>query len=150
MPSCMLVYTVVMYLKNELNRGDFFMMLRNQPVALSLYKQVEATHLLPENTHNLLLQTWEPQALFMMRTCDKWPQWNLIGPNPSAHSCKSNLFWLALILLLYLQKNYCCLVKTVVHQSNSHQLYSLSVVIINYSKTKCTESPFFIIKIKLK
>uniref|UniRef100_A0A8C1P4Z9 Vacuolar protein sorting-associated protein 16 homolog n=1 Tax=Cyprinus carpio TaxID=7962 RepID=A0A8C1P4Z9_CYPCA len=34
-----LVYTVVMYLKNELNRGDFFMMLRNQPVALSLYKQ---------------------------------------------------------------------------------------------------------------
>ncbi|XP_016304608.1 vacuolar protein sorting-associated protein 16 homolog [Sinocyclocheilus anshuiensis] len=39
MPSCMLVYTVVMYLKNELNRGDFFMMLRNQPVALSLYKQ---------------------------------------------------------------------------------------------------------------
>lgn len=57
MLSCMLVYTVVMYLKNELNRGDFFMMLRNQPVALSLYKQVEATHLLPENTHNLLLQT---------------------------------------------------------------------------------------------
>lgn len=34
-----LVYTVVMYLKNELNRGDFFMMLRNQPVALSLYRQ---------------------------------------------------------------------------------------------------------------
>jgi len=37
----MLVYTVVMYLKNELNRGDFFMMLRNQPVALSLYRQVQ-------------------------------------------------------------------------------------------------------------
>jgi len=39
--SFMLVYTVVMYLKNELNRGDFFMMLRNQPVALSLYRQVQ-------------------------------------------------------------------------------------------------------------
>ncbi|XP_058476659.1 vacuolar protein sorting-associated protein 16 homolog isoform X1 [Solea solea] len=34
-----LVYTVVTYLKNELNRGDFFMMLRNQPVAQSLYRQ---------------------------------------------------------------------------------------------------------------
>ncbi|TRY82477.1 hypothetical protein DNTS_029961 [Danionella cerebrum] len=34
-----LVYTVVMYLKNELNRGQFFMMLRNQPMALSLYRQ---------------------------------------------------------------------------------------------------------------
>ncbi|TNN36874.1 Vacuolar protein sorting-associated protein 16 [Liparis tanakae] len=35
-----LVYTVVTYLKNEMNRGDFFMTLRNQPVALSLYRQV--------------------------------------------------------------------------------------------------------------
>uniref|UniRef100_A0A7N8WQ14 Vacuolar protein sorting-associated protein 16 homolog n=1 Tax=Mastacembelus armatus TaxID=205130 RepID=A0A7N8WQ14_9TELE len=35
-----LVYTVVSYLKNEMNRGDFFMTLRNQPVALSLYRQV--------------------------------------------------------------------------------------------------------------
>lgn len=34
------VYTVVTYLKNEMNRGDFFMTLRNQPVALSLYRQV--------------------------------------------------------------------------------------------------------------
>uniref|UniRef100_A0A7N8XYH1 Vacuolar protein sorting-associated protein 16 homolog n=1 Tax=Mastacembelus armatus TaxID=205130 RepID=A0A7N8XYH1_9TELE len=34
-----LVYTVVSYLKNEMNRGDFFMTLRNQPVALSLYRQ---------------------------------------------------------------------------------------------------------------
>uniref|UniRef100_A0A3Q1FNI9 Vacuolar protein sorting-associated protein 16 homolog n=1 Tax=Acanthochromis polyacanthus TaxID=80966 RepID=A0A3Q1FNI9_9TELE len=34
-----LVYTVVNYLKNEMNRGDFFMTLRNQPVALSLYRQ---------------------------------------------------------------------------------------------------------------
>uniref|UniRef100_A0AAQ5Y850 Vacuolar protein sorting-associated protein 16 homolog n=1 Tax=Amphiprion ocellaris TaxID=80972 RepID=A0AAQ5Y850_AMPOC len=33
------VYTVVSYLKNEMNRGDFFMTLRNQPVALSLYRQ---------------------------------------------------------------------------------------------------------------
>uniref|UniRef100_A0A3Q0T1W0 Vacuolar protein sorting-associated protein 16 homolog n=1 Tax=Amphilophus citrinellus TaxID=61819 RepID=A0A3Q0T1W0_AMPCI len=33
------VYTVVTYLKNEMNRGDFFMTLRNQPVALSLYRQ---------------------------------------------------------------------------------------------------------------
>lgn len=31
---------VVTKLKNEMNRGDFFMTLRNQPVALSLYKQV--------------------------------------------------------------------------------------------------------------
>ncbi|XP_056156959.1 vacuolar protein sorting-associated protein 16 homolog isoform X2 [Lampris incognitus] len=34
-----LVYTVVSFLKNEMNRGDFFMTLRNQPVALSLYTQ---------------------------------------------------------------------------------------------------------------
>uniref|UniRef100_A0A8C5C216 Vacuolar protein sorting-associated protein 16 homolog n=1 Tax=Gadus morhua TaxID=8049 RepID=A0A8C5C216_GADMO len=34
-----LVYTVVSYVKNEMNRGDFFMTLRNQPVALSLYRQ---------------------------------------------------------------------------------------------------------------
>ncbi|XP_053710032.1 vacuolar protein sorting-associated protein 16 homolog isoform X1 [Synchiropus splendidus] len=34
-----LVYTVVTYLKNQMNRGDFFMTLRNQPVALSLYRQ---------------------------------------------------------------------------------------------------------------
>uniref|UniRef100_A0A3B3R9I6 Vacuolar protein sorting-associated protein 16 homolog n=1 Tax=Paramormyrops kingsleyae TaxID=1676925 RepID=A0A3B3R9I6_9TELE len=34
-----LVYTVVTYLKNEMNRGDFFMTLRNQPIALSLYRQ---------------------------------------------------------------------------------------------------------------
>ncbi|XP_071976977.1 vacuolar protein sorting-associated protein 16 homolog [Engystomops pustulosus] len=34
-----LVYTVVSYMKNELNRGDFFMTLRNHPIALSLYRQ---------------------------------------------------------------------------------------------------------------
>ncbi|XP_053258095.1 vacuolar protein sorting-associated protein 16 homolog [Podarcis raffonei] len=34
-----LVYTVVLHLKNELNRGAFFMTLQNQPVALSLYRQ---------------------------------------------------------------------------------------------------------------
>ncbi|XP_024121224.1 vacuolar protein sorting-associated protein 16 homolog isoform X1 [Oryzias melastigma] len=34
-----LVYMVVTHLKNEMNRGDFFMTLRNQPVALSLYRQ---------------------------------------------------------------------------------------------------------------
>ncbi|GAB1286902.1 Vacuolar protein sorting-associated protein 16 homolog [Apodemus speciosus] len=34
-----LVFTVLLYLKNELNRGDFFMTLRNQPMALSLYRQ---------------------------------------------------------------------------------------------------------------
>nr|XP_033800643.1 vacuolar protein sorting-associated protein 16 homolog isoform X1 [Geotrypetes seraphini] len=34
-----LVYTVVTYLKNELNRAEFFMTLQNQPVALSLYRQ---------------------------------------------------------------------------------------------------------------
>ncbi|XP_008323608.1 vacuolar protein sorting-associated protein 16 homolog [Cynoglossus semilaevis] len=33
------IYTVVTVLKNEMNRGDFFMTLRNQPVALSLYRQ---------------------------------------------------------------------------------------------------------------
>uniref|UniRef100_A0A4W5LH50 Vacuolar protein sorting-associated protein 16 homolog n=1 Tax=Hucho hucho TaxID=62062 RepID=A0A4W5LH50_9TELE len=31
--------SMVTYLKNEMNRGDFFMTLRNQPVALSLYRQ---------------------------------------------------------------------------------------------------------------
>uniref|UniRef100_A0A674KBK7 Vacuolar protein sorting-associated protein 16 homolog n=1 Tax=Terrapene triunguis TaxID=2587831 RepID=A0A674KBK7_9SAUR len=35
-----LVYTVVLHLKNELNRGTFFMTLQKQPVALSLYRQV--------------------------------------------------------------------------------------------------------------
>nr|XP_014352910.1 PREDICTED: vacuolar protein sorting-associated protein 16 homolog [Latimeria chalumnae] len=34
-----LVYTIVTHLKNEMNRGDFFMTLQNQPVALSLYRQ---------------------------------------------------------------------------------------------------------------
>uniref|UniRef100_A0A803VPN1 Vacuolar protein sorting-associated protein 16 homolog n=1 Tax=Ficedula albicollis TaxID=59894 RepID=A0A803VPN1_FICAL len=38
MRVCM--YTVVLHLKNELNRGSFFMTLQNQPVALSLYRQV--------------------------------------------------------------------------------------------------------------
>lgn len=37
-----LVFTVLLHLKNELNRGDFFMTLRNQPMALSLYRQVSA------------------------------------------------------------------------------------------------------------
>lgn len=36
------MYTVVLHLKNELNRGTFFMTLQNQPVALSLYRQVGA------------------------------------------------------------------------------------------------------------
>lgn len=36
------VFTVLLHLKNELNRGDFFMTLRNQPMALSLYRQVDA------------------------------------------------------------------------------------------------------------
>lgn len=39
-PYCPLVFTVLLHLKNELNRGDFFMTLRNQPTALSLYRQV--------------------------------------------------------------------------------------------------------------
>ncbi|XP_068612430.1 vacuolar protein sorting-associated protein 16 homolog [Brachionichthys hirsutus] len=34
-----LVYTVVTHLKNGMNRGDFFMTLRSQPAALSLYRQ---------------------------------------------------------------------------------------------------------------
>uniref|UniRef100_A0A8C6XVC9 Vacuolar protein sorting-associated protein 16 homolog n=1 Tax=Naja naja TaxID=35670 RepID=A0A8C6XVC9_NAJNA len=34
-----LVYTVISRLKDELGRGDFFMALQNQPVALSLYRQ---------------------------------------------------------------------------------------------------------------
>ncbi|XP_063166036.1 vacuolar protein sorting-associated protein 16 homolog [Candoia aspera] len=34
-----LVYTVISCLKEELGRGDFFMALQNQPVALSLYRQ---------------------------------------------------------------------------------------------------------------
>lgn len=39
-PYRSLVFTVLLHLKNELNRGDFFMTLRNQPMALSLYRQV--------------------------------------------------------------------------------------------------------------
>ncbi|KAB0395060.1 hypothetical protein E2I00_020043, partial [Balaenoptera physalus] len=38
-PYCPIVFTVLLHLKNELNRGDFFMTLRNQPMALSLYRQ---------------------------------------------------------------------------------------------------------------
>uniref|UniRef100_A0A670ZL19 Vacuolar protein sorting-associated protein 16 homolog n=1 Tax=Pseudonaja textilis TaxID=8673 RepID=A0A670ZL19_PSETE len=34
-----LVYTVISRLKDDLSRGDFFMALQNQPVALSLYRQ---------------------------------------------------------------------------------------------------------------
>ncbi|XP_061439573.1 vacuolar protein sorting-associated protein 16 homolog isoform X2 [Rhineura floridana] len=34
-----LVYTVVLQLKNDFGRGDFFMILQKQPVALSLYRQ---------------------------------------------------------------------------------------------------------------
>ncbi|XP_062991766.1 vacuolar protein sorting-associated protein 16 homolog [Elgaria multicarinata webbii] len=34
-----LVYTVVLHLKNEFNRGSFFMTLQKQPVALGLYRQ---------------------------------------------------------------------------------------------------------------
>lgn len=41
------VYTVVLHLKNELNRGTFFMTLQNQPVALSLYRQVGAARSFP-------------------------------------------------------------------------------------------------------
>uniref|UniRef100_A0A3Q1I310 Vacuolar protein sorting-associated protein 16 homolog n=1 Tax=Acanthochromis polyacanthus TaxID=80966 RepID=A0A3Q1I310_9TELE len=46
-----LVYTVVNYLKNEMNRGDFFMTLRNQPVALSLYRQATMEALLALGLH---------------------------------------------------------------------------------------------------
>ncbi|KAG8134158.1 hypothetical protein E2320_007307 [Naja naja] len=36
-----IVYTVISRLKDELGRGDFFMALQNQPVALSLYRQIK-------------------------------------------------------------------------------------------------------------
>lgn len=45
------VYTVVTYLKNEMNRGDFFMTLRNQPVALSLYRQVKSKVMTGRHNH---------------------------------------------------------------------------------------------------
>uniref|UniRef100_A0A671K885 Vacuolar protein sorting-associated protein 16 homolog n=1 Tax=Sinocyclocheilus anshuiensis TaxID=1608454 RepID=A0A671K885_9TELE len=70
-----LVYTVVMYLKNELNRGDFFMMLRNQPVALSLYKQVHTSaHTCFPKTHTLCRCRTENQSIqksFLPQTFDQ-------------------------------------------------------------------------------
>ncbi|KPP61981.1 vacuolar protein sorting-associated protein 16-like [Scleropages formosus] len=57
-----LVYTVVTYLKNEMNRGDFFMTLRNQPVALSLYRQF-CKHQEPETLKDLFNQDDDHQEL---------------------------------------------------------------------------------------
>ncbi|KAE8628373.1 hypothetical protein XENTR_v10007488 [Xenopus tropicalis] len=50
-----LVYTVVTYMKNEFNRGDFFMTLQNHPVALSLYRQF-CKHQEPETLKDLYNQ----------------------------------------------------------------------------------------------
>uniref|UniRef100_A0A4W3IMZ5 Vacuolar protein sorting-associated protein 16 homolog n=1 Tax=Callorhinchus milii TaxID=7868 RepID=A0A4W3IMZ5_CALMI len=49
-----LVYTVVMHLKNEMSRGDFFMTLQNQPVALSLYRQRHSINSVTEEQIKLL------------------------------------------------------------------------------------------------
>ncbi|XP_072434982.1 vacuolar protein sorting-associated protein 16 homolog isoform X2 [Chiloscyllium punctatum] len=57
-----LVYTVVTYLKNEMNRGDFFMTLQNQPVALSLYRQF-CKHQEPETLKDLFNQDDNHQEL---------------------------------------------------------------------------------------
>ncbi|XP_032879449.1 vacuolar protein sorting-associated protein 16 homolog [Amblyraja radiata] len=57
-----LVYTVVAHLKNEMNRGDFFMTLQNQPVALSLYRQF-CKHQEPETLKDLFNQDDNHQEL---------------------------------------------------------------------------------------
>ncbi|XP_068100938.1 vacuolar protein sorting-associated protein 16 homolog isoform X2 [Hyperolius riggenbachi] len=57
-----LVYTVVSYMKNELNRGDFFMTLQNHPVALSLYRQY-CKHQEPETLKDLYNQDDNHQEL---------------------------------------------------------------------------------------
>uniref|UniRef100_A0A4W3IJQ9 Vacuolar protein sorting-associated protein 16 homolog n=1 Tax=Callorhinchus milii TaxID=7868 RepID=A0A4W3IJQ9_CALMI len=57
-----LVYTVVMHLKNEMSRGDFFMTLQNQPVALSLYRQF-CKHQEPETLQDLFNQDDNHQEL---------------------------------------------------------------------------------------
>ncbi|XP_062907960.1 vacuolar protein sorting-associated protein 16 homolog isoform X1 [Mobula hypostoma] len=57
-----LVYTVVMHLKSEMNRGDFFMTLQNQPVALSLYCQF-CKHQEPETLKDLFNQDDNHQEL---------------------------------------------------------------------------------------
>ncbi|OCT96313.1 hypothetical protein XELAEV_18013989mg [Xenopus laevis] len=50
-----LAYIVVTYMKNEFNRGDFFMTLPNHPVALSLYRQF-CKHHEPETLKDLYNQ----------------------------------------------------------------------------------------------
>ena len=65
----MLVYTVVTYLKNEMNRGDFFMTLRNQPVALSLYRQVPSHTHTPTHTFVLPPSMVKHPVLVMMCVC---------------------------------------------------------------------------------
>uniref|UniRef100_A0A8D0LAY6 Vacuolar protein sorting-associated protein 16 homolog n=1 Tax=Sphenodon punctatus TaxID=8508 RepID=A0A8D0LAY6_SPHPU len=57
-----LVYTVVLHLKNELNRSTFFMTLQNQPVALSLYRQF-CKHQEPETLKDLYNQDDNHQEL---------------------------------------------------------------------------------------
>ncbi|KAM9305572.1 vacuolar protein sorting-associated protein 16 homolog [Gastrophryne carolinensis] len=57
-----LMYTVVSYMKHELNRGDFFMTLQNYPAALSLYRQF-CKHQEPETLKDLYNQDDNHQEL---------------------------------------------------------------------------------------
>ncbi|XP_015681384.1 vacuolar protein sorting-associated protein 16 homolog isoform X2 [Protobothrops mucrosquamatus] len=71
-----LVYTVISRLKDELGRGDFFMALQNQPVALSLYRQF-CKHKEPNTLKDLYNQDDNHQELgnFHVRSSyisEKW------------------------------------------------------------------------------
>ncbi|GAB5569366.1 vacuolar protein sorting-associated protein 16 homolog [Prionailurus iriomotensis] len=79
-----LVFTVLLHLKNELNRGDFFMTLRNQPMALSLYRQF-CKHQELETLKDLYNQDDNHQELgsFHIRASyaaeeASWPGWWLV------------------------------------------------------------------------
>ncbi|KAL7981746.1 hypothetical protein Chor_001561 [Crotalus horridus] len=70
------VYTVISRLKDELSRGDFFMALQNQPVALSLYRQF-CKHKEPNTLKDLYNQDDNHQELgnFHVRSSyisEKW------------------------------------------------------------------------------
>uniref|UniRef100_A0A8C7E383 Vacuolar protein sorting-associated protein 16 homolog n=1 Tax=Naja naja TaxID=35670 RepID=A0A8C7E383_NAJNA len=69
-----LVYTVISRLKDELGRGDFFMALQNQPVALSLYRQF-CKHKEPNTLKDLYNQDDNHQELDSTCRICFLPQW---------------------------------------------------------------------------
>uniref|UniRef100_A0A4W3IJR3 Vacuolar protein sorting-associated protein 16 homolog n=1 Tax=Callorhinchus milii TaxID=7868 RepID=A0A4W3IJR3_CALMI len=88
-----LVYTVVMHLKNEMSRGDFFMTLQNQPVALSLYRQF-CKHQEPETLQDLFNQDDNHQELGNFRVYSSYS-------NETRHSINSVAALQITIIIFY-------------------------------------------------